>query len=88
MANTIAFSKNANGAIAVAINGGVPRTLAKPNNITIKQFSNGSGVIIKKTDESWRQHVSLTDTVSEDGITTSPYANLTALVTDMTLYFS
>lgn len=84
MAKTIAFTKTA-GVISVAVNGQAPRTLAKWENITVKPLS--AGVVVKLTDESWRQHVLLEDTVTKDTIQSSPYANVTAMVNDLSAYF-
>lgn len=65
--NTITIDRLSNGAVSVTVNGGEPRTLINPTNILVKPLSDGSGVIVKKSDETWRQHVLLEDSVTIDG---------------------
>lgn len=84
MANSISFTKTS-GVIGVAVNGGAARTLAKANNVTVKPLT--AGVVIKLTDDSWRKHVNLEDTVTKDGVPASPYADVAAMVTDLSAYF-
>jgi len=82
---TIDFSRNADNEIAVNVNSGVPRTLYNATNLTIKPLA--TGAIVKLTDETWRQEISLTDTVTEAGVQKSPFANVGALVTYLTGFF-
>lgn len=81
---TIDFTK-ASGVYTVVVSGGVPRTLYNPNNLLVKPRTNSA--VVKISDESWRQTVSMDDTVTEAGVAKSPFADVTALVTYLSGFF-
>lgn len=80
MARTINFIKGTDGDISVAIDGGTPRDLFNPTNLTVKPTEDGT--VIKLTDETWRQTVLLEDTVQDDGAEQGPFTT----VDDLTNY--
>lgn len=61
---TVSIYRSDNGAVSVVVNGGTPRTLINPTNITIRELPENSGVIIKKSDESWRQTLEQDDEIT------------------------
>ena len=66
---------------------GVHRSLSKPTNMIVRTAPDGDGIIAKKSDESWRLHVGLADTLTINTVTNSPYSDLNAMVDDMTKAF-
>lgn len=77
--HTIDIDKT-DGVISVSVDGNPARTLYNPNNLTVKPLENGA--ILKLTDETWRQHFSMDDTVSQGGgDPVSPFDDVPALVT-------
>lgn len=71
MTKTIDVTRLSNGDVAITVNG-VTRTLVNPTNITIKSLSDGTGLVIKKTDESFREVILLSDTFTIGGVTAPP----------------
>ena len=86
MSKTIDFSKGASGALIIKVNGGIPRSLSNPNDLIVKPNPEATGAIMKLSDESWRQTVFLTDTVTEATVAKSPFTDLTALVAYLNTY--
>lgn len=83
--NTFDLSKAAGGAFSVVVNGNPPRSLYNPNNLVVKPIADGG--VVKLTDETWRQTFTMEDVVKEDGVTKSPFADVTALVEYLTGFF-
>lgn len=87
MSKTVALVRLTDSAITISINGSVPRSMDNPNNLIVKPTSDGNGAIVKISDESWRQYIDLTDTVTEGGVTKSPFGSQAALVADLQAFF-
>lgn len=66
--STIVIARLSNGSISVGVNGQVARTINNPNDVIVKVLSDGVGVVMKKSDETWRQRILLTDTVTINGV--------------------
>lgn len=84
---TIDFVRLGDNSMTISVNGGVPRSLYNPNNLLVKPTGDGLGAIVKISDETWRQRVELTDTVTEATVAKSPFANQAELVAYLQGFF-
>lgn len=64
---TIAIQRLQNGGVSIIVNGNIPRTIENANSLIVRPLPDLDGCVIKLSDESWRQTVSLTDTVTING---------------------
>lgn len=64
---TIVIQRLQNGGVSITVNGGAPRTIENANNVIVKALPDLDGVVIKVSDESFRQTVYLADSVTING---------------------
>lgn len=83
--NTFDLSKAPGGAFSITVNDNPPRSIYNPENLIVKPIADAA--VVKLTDETWRQTFSMDDIVKEDGVTKSPFADVTALAEYLTGFF-